>query len=162
MRAGWLATAVLLAHTVVIGLFAVPLAGFAPQEAPVHIRHDPGGLYGFFLGTVLIGPALLAAVGGLFHRPEPPWRPGLRDNRPEDRDDRTDSLVATIALVTGVPWVAGWLVLSLLTISSANRYELPLIPSSGMRVLAVGAALAVPSIAVAVFPEPHQDFRRPG
>jgi hypothetical protein len=150
VRAGWLVFAGLLAHLAAIGLLAVPLSDFAPAWLPGIARDNPGDLYGTFLACVLIGPSLLAAVGGLFFKPDPPRRPVLRDSRPEDARPSTDSLFTVAGLVVLVGWVPGWLMMFAILAQVADQYDLPLIPAGGMPTLAVGVGLAVPSIVIAV------------
>ena len=150
LRAGWIVVGGLCAYHMVVGLFAVKLAAIAPVPSPDISGSDPGYLYGVFLGWVLVGPALISAFGGWFLEPLPPSRPGLLDNRPEDADDRTHPVRLNLFIVMVASWAPGWCLLSYIFFHIADRYELPRIPSDGMPVLAVGAAVAVPSLLIVV------------
>ncbi|WP_229068755.1 hypothetical protein [Actinoplanes sp. DH11] len=150
LRAGWIVVGGLFAYHMVVGLFAVKLAAIAPLPSPGVSGSDPGYLYGVFLGCVLVGPALLSAFGGWFLEPLPPSRPGLLDNRPEDVDDRTDPVRLNLFIIMVASWAPGWCFLSYIFFHIADRYELPLLPSDGMPILAVGTAVAVPSLVIVV------------
>ncbi|GAA1654863.1 hypothetical protein [Actinoplanes couchii] len=134
VKDGWLVTGGLLVHHAVVGVVAVPLAAISPPV--IHAGRneaDPGIMYPIMLGAVLIVPSLIAACGGFFLR---------------TGTDGEDAVGITAALTMTLVWAVGW-VSAAAIVGMIAGHDVLVIPADGLPIVAVGVALAVPSLVAA-------------
>jgi hypothetical protein len=143
--AGWLVIAGLLAFHLLVALFAVWLADISTEQVPGgEGRQGEDHTYAMVLLSLLWLSSLYTLTGLWFLRPAEPEVSGTTTET--TGPSGTSLLLLSLNVIATISVAPAWVFFAYIVIGASDRYELPFIPSDGMPAVAMGLALAVPSL----------------